>query len=76
MLNCEQFQLLAGADPEHLTWRQRMHRLTCRVCAGYLKDMRAFNRRIRLALDLQHPDFAVTRTGLDPASEPDQRLPR
>lgn len=52
MLNCEQFQLLAGADPQHLSWGQRLHWLTCRACARYLRFMRAFDRRIRLALNV------------------------
>lgn len=53
MLNCEQFRLLAGADPQHLSWGQRLHWLTCRACAHYLKLMRALDRRIRLALDVE-----------------------
>lgn len=76
MLNCEQFQLLAGADPEQLTWRQRLHRLTCRGCAHYLKGMRALNHRIRLALDLKLPGSTSTLTRLDSASAPDHRFPR
>lgn len=57
MLNCEQFRFLAGADPQHLSWRQRLHWLMCRACARYLRMMRAFDRRIRLALNV---DFAPT----------------
>lgn len=55
MLNCEQFRFLAGADPEHLSFAQRLHWLTCLACTRYLKAMRHFNRRIRQALLLPDP---------------------
>lgn len=55
MLNCEQFRLLTGADPEQLSLAVRIHRLTCLACARYLREMRHFNRRIRQALRVADP---------------------
>lgn len=57
MLNCEQFRFLAGADPEHLSFAQKLHRLTCLGCARYLHAMRRFNWRIRQALRLPDPEI-------------------
>ena len=56
MLNCEQFRFLAGADPVHLSFAQKLHRLTCLGCARYLQAMRRFNRRIVQALLLPDPE--------------------
>lgn len=64
MLNCEQFQWQTGADPGRLSWRQRVHWLTCRACARYLRAMRALDRQIERALNitLSLPTGAVTKT--------------
>lgn len=55
MLKCEDFQFLAGADPRHLTWGQRMHWLMCRTCARYLGSMRKLDRKIEEALKIELP---------------------
>lgn len=55
MLNCEDFRFQSGADPGHLTWRLRLHRLMCRACAQYLRSMQALDERISKALDIELP---------------------
>lgn len=68
MLNCDQFQWLAGADPQRLSWAQKLHWLSCRGCARYLRKMRALDRRIRRALDVTLPGTAGTLARVGAAS--------
>lgn len=68
MLNCEQFRFLAGADPERLSFAQRLHWLTCLACARYLRAMRRLNRTIRQALLLPDLEAGLAEPASDPAS--------
>lgn len=56
MLSCEQFQLLAGADPRHLTWGQRLHRMMCRTCSRYLDTMQDLDHKIENVLEGELPE--------------------
>lgn len=76
MLNCDEFQLLAGADPEHLSWAQKLHRLTCRGCARYLQMMRALNERIRRGLDVKLPETTGIAAQVGSLSQRERDPPR
>lgn len=54
-MRCEEFQFLAGALPRKMNWGQRLHWITCRACARYLREIRELDHRIERALAFEPP---------------------
>lgn len=55
MLNCNEFRFQTGADPDHLTWPQRIHGLFCQACADYVRTMQRLNHQLKKALEIRVP---------------------
>lgn len=69
-MDCLEFRRTAGGDPQHLPEDARLHAETCPRCAEHLRRLRAFDKRIRVALSVPAggefgPAVAAPESGLD-----------
>ena len=52
MLSCDEFRLQTGANPGHLGFAQRFHRVMCGACRRFATDVRRLDRRLSAAFRL------------------------
>jgi hypothetical protein len=69
IMTCKDFQLRTGAEPSHLGWSQRLHRLMCGACRFFATDVRRLDRRLSAAFKLDatvpDPDRRLTKHSRD-----------